>query len=278
MTRVLILGNSHVGALRDAWTERGGKEPGLEVRFFAAPTHIFDQMRLEPNLVFSLPDGHPRHAEFAEMLARINAVPAVDLSTADHVLHVGSNCAFGRIGGLLSEFEVDGYRADGMTARLSSAAFDAMAAEIARFSLPPAVWRGWTQPALTLMPRPVVSEDCLAKPAKAGVAPWIRAAKTQYELKPLLGRYFGLLDTELDRHRITLLRQPAETLAATGLTAAGYATGSRSMPNGNGRFSDHTHMNAAFGALCLDRLFARIRGTEPPVAATPEPQPATATH
>lgn len=258
---MLVIGNSHAGALKDAWSAGNTGDPDIKIDFFAAPTHIFGQMKLSRDLKFYLPADHPKHDEFTNVLNRINNRPSADLTRVDRVLRVGSACAFQAIEALLSRFSIDGYAAPDLSARMSQAAYDAVSRDIATSALPDAQWCDGLQGKLVVMPRPVASERSTENTSQARFRVWTRATRVQHRMKTLLIRYFDRVAETLDEHGVALLRQPSDTLSETGHTEARYATGSISMPDSNGPLSDYTHMNADYGRHCLESLFALIRNT-----------------
>ncbi|PJN96602.1 hypothetical protein CNY89_01585 [Amaricoccus sp. HAR-UPW-R2A-40] len=57
MTRVAVVGNSHLGAIKLGWEQVSARHPEMQVEFFAAPgTHYYRLEMFEPRK-FGLPPG-----------------------------------------------------------------------------------------------------------------------------------------------------------------------------------------------------------------------------
>lgn len=257
MTRLAVIGNSHVAAFREGWALVAAEHPGTTLAFFALPNAHLGRLALDAERRLSLPEAS--EARLREAAMAINGRLSIELGSADHVLWVGYYWPFEALAKLTAEFSIDGLRETGGAPRaLSRPAFDAVCDGLAEAVLPGAAWRGWVAPGLTVNARALPAETCLGD-ARPALRYWRAAARAPEGVGAVAGTFLDRFERQLGAQGIGLLRQPQETLAASGLTAAGFSRGSHRLMSGAAHpESDHLHMNARYGALCLRRLLARL--------------------
>lgn len=267
MTRIIVIGNSHVAALKTGWEEIAAEYPGVEMEFFAAPGYNFVRFHLWDGLNFGLT---PEEAARPDAAFDAYGRPSVDLSGADVVIRAGLAGRFYDIADLMRGFDIEGLRETGAPQILSRAAFDAFCAAIAEGVAPGPEWRGWDKPRLFLLPAPIRSADCIGSASK------------QFRRLQFLGRngegarevvlaYFAQVERVLAGLGFEFIPHPAETLLPNGLTDTRFARGPSRFADLAPGARDMTHMNGEYGKLRLRAVFDRLglAAAAPEAAAAP---------
>jgi hypothetical protein len=258
VSRVVIIGNSHAAAFKDGWEALRDRRPGVDVAFFALVGHKFDQLEPDAGYVLRLrQDARETRPALLTALEQINGRTEIDLSEADHVLWVGREQPLAVVADVLGRFDVDGLREAGAGRQMSRAAFEAICDALADTALPGPEWRGWRHPRLTLLPRHAPAETWLDENG-ASSRPWGPLAKNPDGVAEALDVWYARLAARLEAVGISMLRQPVDTLAPCGLTLAALGRGSRRLRGPAHPAADVIHMNADFGARCLDAFLARL--------------------
>lgn len=248
--RVLVIGNSHVAAWREAWTGMGRGQPDVEIDFFAVPEKIHARYRLLASGEF-----RPRRVVTAEERARVTAMNgrvSCHLAGYDHAVWAG----FGWRPEHAAEMAASGdpYPLAGERAALATGFVTAAFAEAAA-----AVVGAWPVVADGSRPilfgRPVCAATC-HQSTHPSYAPWRAAAPFPQATQACLAAYRTALATAAAARGIRLLLPPDDLSDGTGLTdprylAAGGGIVDPAAPQVRG---DHMHMNADYGRRCL--LFA----------------------
>lgn len=266
MTRVAVVGNSHLGAIKLGWEQVAARHPELQVEFFAAPgTHYYRLEMFEPRK-FGLPPGSSSGT--GERLDRLNGRRWIDLAAADVVVVVGREAGFNAAAGLLAEHDVDGLPEAGpelAPRRLSAAAFAAFADAIAARSGLVEHWRNWDRPRVHLLPRTRPAESALRGAATPELRPWRRLARSPEKLLAGIDSYVDRLEAEMAAEGVVLLRQPAASLSAHGLTRENMTRGSLRIDGDVGHGEDDvSHANAEYGALFWEAYASRLAGAPQP--------------
>jgi hypothetical protein len=87
MRRLVILGNSHVGALKQGWTRIADQYPDCAITFFGAPGAMMSDVQAEPGRLV------PQTARLAQMLEFVSG-GAPHLEIADHDEFIVHGCGF----------------------------------------------------------------------------------------------------------------------------------------------------------------------------------------
>lgn len=264
MTRVAVVGNSHLGAIKLGWDRLAARHPELKVEFFAAPGTHFHRLEMFAPLKFGLPPQSDSGT--GARLDKLNGRRWIDFAGFDAVVLVGRDGGFTTAATLLANHDVDGMPEAGARSRLSPAAFEAFCDAIAAGSLPAEPWRDWGRPRLYMMPRPRPGEPLLSLPPKdGGHRPWRRLAGAPAKLRAGLAFYRDRLEAQLAAAGITLLTQPAATLSDSGLTREDMTRGSLRIDGdvGHGE-EDVGHANADYGALFWEAYAPRLAGARQP--------------
>lgn len=258
MIRLCVIGNSHLASFKDAWDAMADSVSDFRLRFFGAPARELASLGLRRDLRYGpkQPAGDP---ETEDLLQRINGATSIDLAQADAVLFVGRRPAWAALAALIAGRDVDGLRRAGARQILSATAFDAILDAIVQGCLPGKAWRNWTTPRLLMMPTPAPSASCLTS-ERALYKPFQQIADAPDGVAQI---YRTCQDRLTAAHRaagITMIHQPGETLTPVFLTEKRWSVGARRLRNGEPHLeNDHRHMNAAYGALCLETVFQALR-------------------
>jgi hypothetical protein len=271
MTRIAVVGNSHVGALKLGWERVAARHPGLQVEFFAAPGGHFNRLQMFAPLKFGA--GPKTVNRSAGRVEALNGRRWIDLAPADVVMLVGRSGGLGIMAALLAEHDVDGLPETDREMpprRLSAAAYDAFCDAVAERSLTEPWSSFGSRPRLVLLPRTRPSEAALRGPATSYNRPWRQLARTPDKLDAGVERYLDRLAARLAASGGSLLRQPPASLAASGLTREDMTRGSlRTDGSTNHSQDDAAHANADYGALFWESCGARL--SETGLAADPLP-------
>ena len=254
MIRLAIIGNSHVGALKRAWDAATPRPEGVEPSFFGIPDKQQRYFRLGADLVYRLrTDMGARVPAIAAMAEKINGATFLDVSKMDAVVLCGAPTFQRQFSEIAATYDVDGYRAAGAARRMSRAAFEAICDDLGAAILPNQRWLGATAiPRRAVLPRPLPAEGA-ATSEIPDYAFWRVLAERPDGARAMIDRLFAGMATAHARHGIDLLRQPAATIEPSGLTASLYTQGStRLKADERHPEEDVSHMNARYGALCLE--------------------------
>lgn len=249
MTRLLILGSSHVAALKMAAPAFAQRFPQIDLSFFASPAPTFRVGRVNDRGVFSPNCSSQQDIDFVQT---VNGAQEVDLTAHDHVLISGFRFNLGHAAALLMQHDIlEG--TDTGRPRVCSQAFvraciDAsIEDEVALVTQCLGDNRNYT---LTDAPYP---------------AETITARSADYAPARVLGHFMhhpdaqGMFDYWKQRvaQRVTGLGygwmpQPADTVAKPFATSGPYAAAAPHLTGDKMGWVDHRHMNADFGLRMLE--------------------------
>jgi len=256
ITRIKVVGNSHVASLMRGWECLAPDFPGVELSFFASGSSLFDTLTLDSKLRFGIHDTRGFKKYHIDKLIRRFGATTVDLSGFDAVMLVGHGCGRKPFLNAFGNYSIDNLRERAGKPRMSEPAFMALAAALTGKYRPGPEWRNWSRPRLFLLPAPVPRESCPADDPR--YTPWARfAAETITAGLPnveFLNLHDRLLGQRLREVGIGYVGRPPEVVAQSGLTPDHFGF-NRSRLGGDlsGEADDFHHMNAEFGALMLRR-------------------------
>ena len=174
------------------------------------------------------------------------------------MLWAGFRHPFDRLAAYLEGRDVEGLTVRGGLPVVTRAEFDAACAEIATAMTPPERWRGWERPRLVLHCTPLPTETLLSD-GREKFAAWSAFAARPSGQRDAIDAFIATYEAMLAASGVSLLRPPGETRLDNGLTAARYGAGSRRLGSSlEHPATDHNHMNADYGVLALEALFAQI--------------------
>lgn len=136
MIDVVLIGNSHTAAVRQAQRFAENKLDGFRIRYFVAPQLAHAGYGLRENRWFG--PAHPESVtpDFKAKLETMNGATEIDVSTADIIVMLGLNTSATTLLWFLARTDVDGLRDTGAETRISHAAFETMLTENVLRNLP----------------------------------------------------------------------------------------------------------------------------------------------
>lgn len=230
MTRVAIIGNSHVGAYLQAQAAIEAAFPTVELSFFALPRHSFSSCSLDDDGVLS-----------AQEPPAGGLPDRIDLSKMDHILMVGQG--FGREGldSLVQDFDVLGLAPQGharsvslpLVSEYTNFRVERYCRKLARFL--------HEDPRCVVAPTPFPALDMPQWAREQGG--WL----DHPDAERLTTIWLDAVIWHMSRLKYGLMPQPASLVAAPGRSPAAYARAA-ALPKGQTpTAADFTHMNADYG-------------------------------
>lgn len=265
--KILILGSSHVAALKAAAEKVLSRYPDVKLDFFAAPGPVYRKFKLAPQerLVGILEDTDAKNDEIA-LVKKLNGAEKLFYGDHDAVILVGHDIQETLNARILSRFAIDETSHNAPKMRLSRSAYLAMLSEIAIGALPDKGWWHSDAPKIFVYPAPRISEDCIHVGTRT-VASWVPLVEKKLTTPEIFMNYIRILEQTFREIGITFISQPEDSFGETGLTRTDYSEGAIYIRPGDHRTDyDAKHMNVAFGEISLDRLLHVV--TSNPVIST----------
>lgn len=258
MTKIQIIGNSHVAALRYGWELISAEFQSVEMNFFAAAGQTYREVSVSRDLKFGLNGFNTKVPQGWNKTREIFGVTEVDLTQADHVIFAGLQIQEHLNIALLNCVSVDGFRpSEGLT-RISRNAYDEIADSFVNLALSDCLFGSFQLGSLTFIPSPRPSEAML-KPRTASDKAWTDFNKDPKYGAPEMACYFERVTLGLDRLGYKFCAPPDHVYAANGMTRAHYGVGSlRVDRNLKHPVEEYRHMNAAYGADVLRHVLTSI--------------------
>ena len=259
MTRVLLIGNSHLAAFRKGFD--AVDLTGLDVEFFRLAGQNYYRMRLDPiSTEFGAIEGVRQPPNLVEQIIAMNGRASIRTGDFDHIVIVGNEHGTIELVRLLAENDIDGVRSAGTRRAMSRAAYDAFLDDIVDAYLPVDPWSGLDGVQVTFHAKPRMPAN-IARAApdriferECGIPLSERSDGVAAALDDLAGRYAARLATA----GLSFTEQPAETILPSGFTDARFAD--VMIGQGERAQLDVRHMNADYGIACLTALLPRLRG------------------
>ena len=250
MMNLIIFGNSHVGAWREAWPTLAPDYPDINVTFFGIPEMIHRRYRIQDTGVFSalkISDDERKR------VVDINGFDKVQLKDYDRHLWVGMNWK-PESAVMITAFGDPDTIEDASTGRPAystpflKAIFELQAANILRDSK--VNLDGSIRP--DMHPRPIYAEECQSSLHPLyGV--WRETANIGSARSAILGCYEEIVVDYFSKHGLKFVLIPKSLSSRSGATKSKYLSvgggiASLKTPASRGDFS---HMNAEYGRVCL---------------------------
>lgn len=262
MTRIIVYGDSHIGAFKDGWEQIRADFPGVGVEFFGLPHPHVRDIKLLPDGTITVPRTEDGSTDASiDMARRLFGRSEIDAGSADLVIWAGYRWPSVELAGILGEMAVDGVFEADRPRRMSRALFDACVGALAA-GAPPRQWVRVFGKRLMFALRANPSETCLAMPPALERTPWERLAAGHGDARPAFAALSEAVRQAALESGLRCLPQPAETLTPSGLTAGRWSRGSRRLVESGKRHNteDYVHMNGAYGALCLAEVLRDVPG------------------
>ena len=262
--RVCIFGNSHVGALKEAWTDNPGRWPGVKVQFVGAHKDLLLQTASVNGRLVATSDPAKRAFQTLSGIEAVNLrdfdafVVAGCLVSLANAANTYRDCRWIGLPSLESATDL----ADGPERLVSyPAARDTIAASLAtrlgpRFA---AHLRNGTDRPIYLTSQPRVSASIKAKRRVATRAHHV--ALENGDADGLSAAFEDAAARTMAEHGAHYIPQPPETIEDGILTARPYMDGAHRLTAGariKQPNDDIMHANARYGALVLDQIIAAV--------------------
>lgn len=267
MKRVIVVGSSHVAALKSALDAAPDAFPDLEFSFFATRMAYFSQLSVDASGVLSTDGAKRGRADAAESveqsLERLNGTTRCDLTGADAIVWCGftagtkdNETPHYSVLRLLHGYDVPGLRETGNPRVMGRATFDAILRSQARHQVLPPDWmRGGLPPIFALLP-PAPAETLSEAPG--GVFGALRKLQREPQgCSAAIAFFLDMIEEALSQQGVPLIRQPGETINDMGLTLQRYNESPVNIARKSKTF-DARHMNTEYGRLCLRDIAARV--------------------
>jgi len=219
--RLAVLGTSHVGTIYFAWEKIKHDYPQFEITFFAAPRKNYLRLQIGQDKTFGILDPSLFTPDEIAMMTQTYGATNIALAGFDAVLIVGHETLESKLAGLIAAFSIDGKRPVPDQPRISQAAYDALADDLARGTTLPEEWHHWDKPLVFALPAPRVSERCRKEDAQDTIyGAWSRLANSTADAsaKTLFEEHMDRIRVNFDAAGIQLLTPQQDVLAQNGLT------------------------------------------------------------
>ena len=257
--RVLVLGDSHLAALREGWRTREGRWPGLDLRFFGAHKALLLDTRIEAGQMVA------DSAAASAALLRLNGTDRTDLTGLDAIVIAGGQLSVLRAASLWRETRWTGLPSLLSEPDLADLSLPVLPAAAARATLTEALasrialrlcrhLRQATDRPILILGQPRPNARVLSEPD----ARWrglILARRA--EDGPALSELFdSAADRAAARAGGRYLPQPARTRAQHLFTAPAFKAGAvrlaeRRLPQ---PAAARSHANATYGTVLIDTI------------------------
>lgn len=261
MSRILLIGNSHLAAFRTGWDTIRAANPDVSIDFFAQPGPEYYHMTLNRKLSQF---GAINEARFTqqqlERLDKFNGKRIVSLDGYDRIMVVGNQHGMADVLKLVAHRDVVGLRDTGSAHFLSRPAFDAVVDDIAASFMPHPAWERFSATPVTFhaIPRPAETAfDKVDRDSNVGRT-YAKIEACADGIKTALDQLADVFTHHMDAIGLRFLQQPQDTMNAIGFTNAHMNTELESFTGHSMPAKDFQHMNASYGAACLCAAYPDI--------------------
>ena len=260
MTRVLVIGSSHVAAWRGAADRFAAERPDLAVDFFGVRGPLFQGGAVGADGHFTVPLRDDRDRDF---VTATNGATSVDTRPHDRLVMVGHRFDFPVVLALLADHDVlerprtgaprligEALLRDTIEATVVASVGEAARA-VAAFDGP-----------VVFAPAPYPARSILERGDDYPLARMLRAFWSRPDADAIAGLWRDRVAAEMQRHGHALLVQPAALCDGPYATPARFAARAAALDGALG-ITDHRHMNADFGLAMLDAFAQNHLGVAP---------------
>jgi hypothetical protein len=262
MSRIIIIGDSHVGAYKSGFNSLDTADNKREVLFLAAPFPLYQKFqKIEPNLI-GFPDDGVLPKGHINLIYSINNLARIEVRDDDKLVFIGGHQVFDDIVAFMNLWSIDEVRSIPAQNIMSNQLFRLMVEDFATSSAKGSIWKKFIDRCDYYILPPLVSEGCLAYQADVdGYEKWRAASTEAAGMKAVLEAYVARYEIALKQYDIKLIRQAEETLSEIGLTLGKFSKGSTNLKDLLHEEVDHTHMNDEYGRVMLEKLFSVVEQT-----------------
>jgi hypothetical protein len=256
MTRVLIIGSSHVAAYKYAADAFRAEFPEVELAYFGVRGPLFLTGTMDQRGIFT--PGCRDEAD-KEAVRATNGSPVADASGFDHLLLVGHRFAFLNFASLLEHHDV----LEGIRTGKRHLISEAMLTEIIETATEDAVTEaaggfGPWKKSLTFAPAPYPAQSIVERGDSFEMARVLGLFWARPDAAWIFDLALGALHAAMNKRGYGFLEQPAALNAGPFATKPEFAKRAAAMDSGLLGKTDHRHMNADYG-LAMLRSFAKTR-------------------
>ncbi|MCU0825938.1 MAG: hypothetical protein MUE52_00680 [Tabrizicola sp.] len=255
MTRLLILGNSHTGALRRGDDAFLRAYPGVQTGYFAAPGTLFLRGQVDEAGRFSTLAATEATRK---TLIDMNGALDCDLNDWDQVLVIGHRLRFTSVAGLLNRHDLlEGSRTGKGQAISWALVMATVQAQIEDF-LRTIRGKFPVSPNITFFAGPFVASSIVERAPSYALAQTVVEHLGHPDLAEIYDWWVDQCEAAVTGVGFGFLRQPDSTLDGPGLTHPRFAVPKASDGTPAPAPIDHRHMNGDFGFAILS-AFAQAR-------------------
>jgi hypothetical protein len=246
--RILIVGNSHVAALRLGWElYKGSCQQHISLDFLAAPGSNFSRLQRGTGSSFGLLEPDSVSQKTLEVMRRVNSDLTVDLDSYDNILLVGAYFQPNQALSLLNAKENPAETGLNTSSPKAEPYLRTRIRRIVADAPQPEFCQNLRRAKVTL----------LLKPRQT-----VQAARDAGLSAMMLGTIYNL-HAKMVAHRlseagIAFLAQPAASLDSSGLTLDQFSSGSKRLSGEAHPDEDGNHMNGDFGRLCIKEYLEHL--------------------
>lgn len=260
MTRILILGSSHAGALKRADAAFRARHPGIETDFFVVKAPMLLRGRVESGVFRPLEHDDAE----AETYRALNGRSEVDLTGYDKVLVIGFRARPTDIAELFETHAILGDPADLRPFRVSPGLVEDWLRRLAADWAANLRARFGDAPGCVFTVGPYPAESLVERADDLGMAARFRAFRDCPQAQGWFDLWAAAIAAEAAAAGYGHLAQPEDTTAGPFATRAEFAVGGIN-PSGDAMGqTDHRHMNADFGLRLLEAFARRYLDQDPP--------------
>lgn len=255
MKRLLVLGSSHVAALKQAALGFDAPAQGVDLSFFAMAAPNFRLGRVGKRGVFA---PHLRSRADRDFIERVNGARTIDLTAFDHVLVIGFRFSLSDLAWLLMDHDILEGADTGKPQRCSEGfargCIDQLVAR--ELSLVSACMGKNRNYILTDAPYP--AQSISERAADYAPARALSAFMAHPDAPGLFDYWQQAVADAVQGAGYRWLPQPADTVSAPFATDAAFSRDAAHIGGGDLDNADHRHMNADFGLRMLQAITTDI--------------------
>lgn len=261
MTRFLILGSSHVAAMKQAAPLFAERHPDVELSFFAAPAPAFRVGRVGSKGYFT-----PKYRSKGDrQLARqVNDALSIDLTAFDQILVSGFRFSLGDVAKVLLNFDILDGTDTGKPQKCSPNFLNDMIDHLVTREMNLITNCLGENRNFTITDAPYPAESIGTRTGEYGPAEALNAFMDHPDSQDLFQHWKNRVAANIAAAGYDVLHQPMDTVAKPFATHSKFTAAA---PHMNGKelgWTDHRHMNAEFGLHVLEAF------TEKHLNPTPE--------
>ncbi len=259
MTRLLIIGSSHVGALKNAEETFLAGRPDLALDFFGLRAPAFLKSRMDAEGVFHPPE---QDEDGRDLILKANGALTVATAGYDHVMLIGYRFGFPEVASLLERHDILGLTDAGHPATIDLALVEDMIDTMISASLGEVL--AALAPAnrsLTMCLAPYPSKSIASRAPRMELARELVAFWDHPGANHVFEMWLSRLRSQIEAAGHTLLEQPYRTVAGPFATKPMFARAPDNFDGSAMKGTDHRHMNAEFGLTVLTSFARMIKNT-----------------